>query len=193
MFIQRGGRIISVIEICSFLAARVCYCYNIFYCVWAEPQLNVYQQSWGGGDKCHDLYAMMFAAAQGSTICPDFNLCVPTLVNADRDASMSWFQCPQKGKGLIQSQYCIKSSIDTLCEGITCKLVCALMPMTIGGGCTGLYYNGHHHTAQTICIVMLVCIDAFYRRPGENSICPVLNLRVPLRVGANRRVWITAF
>ena len=28
---------------------------------------------------------------------------------------------------------------------------------------------------------------------GENSICPVFNLRVPPRVGANRRVCITAF
>ena len=40
---------------------------------------------------------------------------------------------------------------------------------------------------------MLICGDAFYlRKPGKNSICPVYNLRMPPRVGANRRVCITA-
>ena len=37
---------------------------------------------------------------------------------------------------------------------------------------------------------MLIRVDAFYlRKPGENSTCPVLNLRVPPRVGANRRLY----
>ena len=41
---------------------------------------------------------------------------------------------------------------------------------------------------------MLIHVDAFsLRKPGGNSTCPVFNLRVPPRVGANRRVCITAF
>ena len=41
---------------------------------------------------------------------------------------------------------------------------------------------------------MLIRVDAFsLRKPGGNSTCPVFNLRVPSRVGANRRVCITAF
>ena len=41
---------------------------------------------------------------------------------------------------------------------------------------------------------MLIHVDAFsLRKPGGNSTCPVFNLRVPPRVGANRRVRITAF
>ena len=31
MLVQRGGRIFSVLGFCSFLAARLCYCYLIFY------------------------------------------------------------------------------------------------------------------------------------------------------------------
>ena len=34
MLVQRGGRIFSVLGVCSFLAARLCYCYLIFYYVW---------------------------------------------------------------------------------------------------------------------------------------------------------------
>ena len=41
---------------------------------------------------------------------------------------------------------------------------------------------------------MLIRVDAFsLRKPGGNSTCLVFNLRVPPRVGANRRVCITAF
>ena len=42
-------------------------------------------------------------------------------------------------------------------------------------------------------------LDVYLRRrvlpaeTGESSICPVFNLRVPPRVGANRHVCITAF
>ena len=41
MFVQREGRIFSVLGDASFLAARFCYCYLIFYYVWAEPRLIV--------------------------------------------------------------------------------------------------------------------------------------------------------
>ena len=41
---------------------------------------------------------------------------------------------------------------------------------------------------------MLIRVYAFYlRKPGETSTCPVFKLHVPPRVGANRRVCITAF
>ena len=39
MLVQRGGRILSILGVCSFLAARLCYCYFIFYYVLAEPLL----------------------------------------------------------------------------------------------------------------------------------------------------------
>ena len=41
MLVQRGGRIFSVLGVCSFLAARLCYCYLIFYYGWAKPMLIV--------------------------------------------------------------------------------------------------------------------------------------------------------
>ena len=41
MLIQRGGRILSILGVGSFLAARFCYCYLIFYYVSAEPLLIV--------------------------------------------------------------------------------------------------------------------------------------------------------
>ena len=41
MLVQRGGRIFSVLGVCSFLAARFCYCYLIFYYGWAKPMLIV--------------------------------------------------------------------------------------------------------------------------------------------------------
>jgi hypothetical protein len=55
------------------------------------------------------------------------------------------------GKLLIQCQYCIKSSINVLFQGITRKLVlrCDIESKIMGGGC-GLYYHDHRHTAQTI-------------------------------------------
>ena len=38
---------------------------------------------------------------------------------------------------------------------------------------------------------MLICGGAFYlRKLGKSSICPVFNLRMPPKVGANRRVCI---
>ena len=40
------------------------------------------------------------------------------------------------------------------------------------------------------CLFVLTRIPA---ETGENSICPGFNLRMPPRVGANRRVCITAF
>ena len=40
---------------------------------------------------------------------------------------------------------------------------------------------------------ILICGDAFHlRKLGKKSICPVFNLRMPPRVGANRCVGITA-
>ena len=60
MLVQWGGRILSILGVCSFLAARLCYCYLIFYNVWAEPLLIVLLSKIMGGD-CD---AMIFAAAQ---------------------------------------------------------------------------------------------------------------------------------
>ena len=60
MLIQLGDRILSILGVCSFLAARFCYCYIIFYYVWAEPLLIVLLSKIMGG--CCD--AMIFATAQ---------------------------------------------------------------------------------------------------------------------------------
>ena len=63
MLVQRGGRIYSVLEVCSFLAARFCYCYIIFYYGWAKPLLIVLLSkiTRGGCD------AMILAAAQANS------------------------------------------------------------------------------------------------------------------------------
>ena len=60
MLVQRGGRIFSVLGVCSFLAARSCYCYLIFYYSWAKPLLIVLLSKIVRGD-CD---AMILAAAQ---------------------------------------------------------------------------------------------------------------------------------
>ena len=60
MLVQRGGRILSVLGVCSFLAARFCYCHITFYYVWAEPLLIVLLSKIMG----EDCDAMIFAAAQ---------------------------------------------------------------------------------------------------------------------------------
>ena len=60
MLVQRGGRIFSVLGVCSFLAARFCYCYLIFYYGWAKPLLIVLLSKIMGGD-CD---AIILAAAQ---------------------------------------------------------------------------------------------------------------------------------
>ena len=60
MLVQRGGRIFSVLGVCSFLAARFCYCYLIFYYSWAKPLLIVLLSKIVRGD-CD---AMILAAAQ---------------------------------------------------------------------------------------------------------------------------------
>ena len=60
MLVQQGDRILSIRGVCSSLAARFCYCYVIFYYVWAEPLLIVLLSKIIGGD-CD---AMIFAAAQ---------------------------------------------------------------------------------------------------------------------------------
>ena len=60
MLVQRGGRILFILGVCSFLAARLCYCYLIFYHVWAEPLVIVLLSKIMGGN-CD---AMIFAAAQ---------------------------------------------------------------------------------------------------------------------------------
>ena len=49
MLVQRGGRIFSVLGVCSFLAARLCYCYLIFYYGWAKPMLIVLLSKIMGG------------------------------------------------------------------------------------------------------------------------------------------------
>ena len=58
MLIQLGGRILSILGVCSFLAARFCYCYLIFYYVWEEPLIVLLSKIMGG-----DCDAMIFAAA----------------------------------------------------------------------------------------------------------------------------------
>ena len=60
MLVQRGSRIFSVLGVCSFLAARFCYCYLIFYYGWEKPLLVVLLSKIMGGD-CD---AMILAAAQ---------------------------------------------------------------------------------------------------------------------------------
>ena len=62
MLVQRESRIFSVLAICSFLAARFCYCYLIFYYGWAKPLLIVLlSKIMGGGGDCD---AMILAAAE---------------------------------------------------------------------------------------------------------------------------------
>ena len=47
---QRGGRILSILGIRSFLATRFYYCYIIFYYVWAEPRpVVLLSKIMGGG------------------------------------------------------------------------------------------------------------------------------------------------
>ena len=60
MLVQREGRIFSVPGVFSFLAARFCYCYLIFYSGWAKPLLIVLLSKIMGGD-CD---AMIPAAAK---------------------------------------------------------------------------------------------------------------------------------
>ena len=60
MLVQRGGRIFSILGVCSFLAARFYCCYLIFYIGWAKPQLIVLLSKIMGGD-CD---AMILAAAK---------------------------------------------------------------------------------------------------------------------------------
>ena len=52
-------------------------------------------------------------------------------------------------------------------------------------------------SGQLVFLVFVLNVSLCWRmlpaEIGENSICPVLNLRVPPRVGANRRVCIAAF
>ena len=60
MLIQRGGRILSILEVCFFLATRFYHRYLIFYPVWAEPRLIVLLSKIMGGG-CD---AMIFDAAQ---------------------------------------------------------------------------------------------------------------------------------
>ena len=50
MLVQRGGRIFSVLGVCSFLAVRFCYCYVIFYYGCAKPLLIVLLLKIMGGD-----------------------------------------------------------------------------------------------------------------------------------------------
>ena len=61
MFVQWEDRIFSILGDRSFLAARLYYCYIIFYYVWAEPLLIVLLSKTMGGGGCE---AMIFAAAQ---------------------------------------------------------------------------------------------------------------------------------
>ena len=49
MLIQREGRILSILGVCSFLAARFYYCYLTFYYVWAEQRLIVLLSKIMGG------------------------------------------------------------------------------------------------------------------------------------------------
>ena len=117
MFVQWEDRIFSVLGDCSFLAARFCYCYLIFYYVWAEPRLIVLlSKIMGGGGGCD---AMIFAAANANflansgfwylfwmLICVDafymrkpgkipyvlvFNLRVPPRVGANRHVCITAF------------------------------------------------------------------------------------------------------
>ena len=49
MLVQRESRIFSVLGVCSFLAARFCCCYLIFYYDWANPLLIVLLSKIMGG------------------------------------------------------------------------------------------------------------------------------------------------
>ena len=60
MLVHGGGRIFSVLGVCSFRAARFCYCYLIFYNGWAKLLLIVLLSNIMGGN--YD--AMILAAAQ---------------------------------------------------------------------------------------------------------------------------------
>ena len=96
MLVQRGGRIFSILGVCSFLAARFCYRYIIFYYGWAKPQLIVLLSKIMGGD-CD---AMILDAAQ-AILWPTriFGVCSGCLFVLTRFTygnrgkfHMSWFQ-----------------------------------------------------------------------------------------------------
>ena len=103
MLVQRGGRILSILGVCSFLAARLCYCYLIFYYVWAEPLLIVLLSKVMGGG-CD---VMIFAAAQ-AIFWPTrvFGVCSECLFVLTRFTCgnrgkfhMSWFQLARAPEG----------------------------------------------------------------------------------------------
>ena len=49
MLIQRGGQILSILGVCSYLEARFYYCCIIFSYVWAEPRAFVLLSKIMGG------------------------------------------------------------------------------------------------------------------------------------------------
>ena len=121
MFVQREGRILSILGVCSCLAA---YCYLISYYVWAEPQLvMLLSKIMGGGLSCHDLrrstnnfladlFWMLIRVdvfslrkPAGNSTCPVFNLRVPPRVGANRPVCITAFWCLRWLKHLFDTFY----------------------------------------------------------------------------------------
>ena len=77
MLVQRGGRIFSVLGVCSLLAARLCYYYLIFYYGWAKPMLIVLLSKIMGGGDCDDMILAAVSASKSlafvSFTCCHFN------------------------------------------------------------------------------------------------------------------------
>ena len=62
-----------------------------------------------------------------------------------------------------------------------------------GGDCDAMIFAAAQTIFWPICFGCLFVLTRFICGNWANYICPVFNLRVPPRVGANRRVRITAF
>ena len=74
MLVERGGRIFSALGVCSFLAARLCYRYLIFYYGWAKPMLIVLLSNIMGGGDCDDMI-LATASASKSLAFVSFTCC----------------------------------------------------------------------------------------------------------------------
>ena len=84
-----------------------------------------------------------------------------------------------------------------LCLGRTAA-DCTAVENHGGGGCDAMIFAAAQAIlwptrVSGICSGCLFVLTRFTCGNRGNSICPVFNLRVPPRVGANRHVCITAF
>ena len=103
MLVQRGGHILSILGVCSFLAARFCYCYIIFYYGWAKLQLIVLLSKIMGVD-CD---AMILAAVQAtfwpigvSAICSLRLFVLTRFTCGNREKfHVSWLSLPRAPEG----------------------------------------------------------------------------------------------